>query len=106
MANKRDFTAMVNSIMAQPVDDRPIKKTGLTTVGKSHIENGTAIFNNTKNVNITFAENFTKVPLVQLTLSSTGSAPAFKNTVTNNWMIIKFQSNWTGEVDREARERP
>ena len=96
---------MLKSLLLLDNDDWPIKKTGTTTFAKQKLEDWTAIFDATKNVTITFGSAFNKIPLVQLTMSSTGTVPAYKSEITKINFKIKFQTNWTGEVDWVATER-
>ena len=105
MSSKRNCTALMINLMTLDTDDAPIKKTGYTTVGKLHQEDGTAVFNATKNVSIAFASTFAKVPLIQLTMASSGTIPAYKSVVTTTGFTIKFQNAWTGDCDWTATER-
>lgn len=106
MATRKDLLQLQNNILGLSASDEPIKKTGQNTVSKLRSENGTALFSNSKNVTITFHIAFDKVPLIQLTMWETGNNPACKVSATKTKFTIKFASNWTGEVDRVASERP
>ena len=105
MSTKRQSTALMINLMTLETDDAPIKKTGYTTVGKLHQEDGTAVFNATKNVTIAFATAFSKIPLIQLTMASSGTIPAYKSVVTMTGFTIKFQNSWSGDCDWTATER-
>jgi len=73
-------------------------------VGKN-IQHYTAYFQNTKVVKLTYDEPFEKVPMVQLTMTDSGTVPVYKQRVTKTEVKIAFKTKWTGEVDVEVIER-
>lgn len=104
--SKKQTTALLMSLYNLPADDAPIKKTWVTNLSKTHIESWTVSFNNAKNISVVFATAYAKIPLVQLTLASTWTIPAYKTNVSTTWFSIKFQTVLTIDVDWIATERP
>lgn len=70
-----------------------------------NVQHMTANFRNTKMVEITFDNAFTRKPMVQLTMNDSGNMPAYKTHVTTTGAKIRFQNSWTGEVDVLVTER-
>jgi hypothetical protein len=106
MTTNRNLTELANSLASLPADGRPVKKTSATKVAKIEIDYGTITFNNSKNYNVNFSFQFTRVPLITLTFNDSGGVPAYKALPTTNGVQVKMQSNWTGAIDWVAAERP
>jgi len=55
-------------------------------------------FNNTKSARLDFDRTFKRVPTVNPTMNDTGNVPPYKQIVTKTHCIIRFKSNFNGEV--------
>lgn len=71
----------------------------------SNINQYTAYFDNTKSVTLSFPQAFVSPPMVQLTMTDSGSVPVYKTKVTESYVKIRFKTKWTGEVDVLVMER-
>lgn len=69
-----------------------------------NIQAGTVMFNNTKTMVVNFSQSFRRRPHVNLTLADVNTAPAYKQVVNKNRLIIRFKQKFTGEVDWQAME--
>ena len=65
---------------------------------------GEVEFVNVKIMNVTFIRAFTRKPSVVLTLGDISTNPPFRVTVTKTGFTIKFQNNFSGNVQWQATE--
>ena len=68
-------------------------------------QSGTAVFNNTKQVTVTFPYAFSFIPVCQLTLNDLSSNIPYKLSSTTTQLTIKIKNNFTGSIDWLALAR-
>ena len=106
MPTRRDFIEMHNNIYNLPNDNSPIKKSWDKEFGKVMQDSWTITMRNTKNVRVVYGLNFQRTPIVVLQLNDNSNVPPFKTDANSNSFTIKFQTNFTGDVEWIATERP
>lgn len=68
-------------------------------------QSGTAVFNKTKQVTVTFPHAFAFVPVCMLTLNDLSNDIPYKLTATTTELTIRLKTNFTGSIDWQATAR-
>lgn len=55
-------------------------------------------FNNTKTARLTFPNEYTQVPHIQLTMEDSGNVPVFRQKITTKYVKIALKQRWTGTI--------
>ena len=99
----RDRAKNLKDIINTLIDTNGVIKP-IAIVGDT-IQMGTAHFDNTKTLSITFAKSFNKKPMITLTPGDSGNFPIYSTSVTLTGFKIRCKMKWTGETDWVATER-
>lgn len=68
------------------------------------IQKGNVTFVSQKTMNIIFPSSFSIIPAVDLTLGEEHGGPPFRISVTKNGFIVKFKTNYSGELEWKATD--
>lgn len=95
----KNLKGIINILVDENGNVKPISIVG------ENVQMGTAHFDDTKTLLITFLKVFNKQPMITLTPGDSGNFPIYRTSVTTTGFKIRCKVKWTGEVDWVATER-